>query len=225
VVSDSPFVLFWYWWHWFPLLRLYRRKITVFSASLAAFTIDSSEPEKEGTDLLLSFHDNDHYNSVRKKNSPPKPVSSRKGNKKKTEVVSEAAASNEPCCSLEPGKTQMSSEAEPAKVARSISKEDDTTTSSITSNMSALSLEDDEKAKGEDAQVKTAAQLKKSSPCPCGSGIKYRKCCRTKEKQMNKAHDRSKSRGACSRASIDDDSNSPHEDIEVTLGGFRVLKI
>jgi hypothetical protein len=193
---------------------------------LAAFTIDSSEPEKEGRDLLLSFHDNDHYNSVRKKNSPPKPISSRKGNKKKTELSSEAAAAKETSCSLEPGQTDIYPEAEPTRVDKSNSKQDDATTSSVTSNMSALSLEDDEKAKGEDAQVKTAAQLKKSSPCPCGSGIKYRKCCRTKEKQMNKAFNHSKYREACSRASTnEDDSNSPHGDTEVTQGGFRVLKI
>lgn len=43
-----------------------RRNIVVFSNELAAFTIphaDGGSPA--GSDLLLSYHDNDHYNSVR----------------------------------------------------------------------------------------------------------------------------------------------------------------
>jgi OTU-like cysteine protease/SEC-C motif len=53
--------------------RLYERNVTVFSAALSAYTI---EPDKEptGPDLLLSFHDNDHYNSVRDVASPHPPV-------------------------------------------------------------------------------------------------------------------------------------------------------
>lgn len=38
----------------------------VFSDDLAAFTIPCADDEKPfGSDLLLSYHDNDHYNSVR----------------------------------------------------------------------------------------------------------------------------------------------------------------
>jgi len=58
--------------------RLYRRNITVFSTSLAAFTIDHGHPNKQpaGPDLLVSYHDNDHYNSVRDNNKgkPPPPI-------------------------------------------------------------------------------------------------------------------------------------------------------
>jgi uncharacterized protein YchJ len=47
--------------------RLYHRRISVYSASLSAFTIDHNCPTTSGKDLLLSFHDGDHYNSVRTK--------------------------------------------------------------------------------------------------------------------------------------------------------------
>lgn len=44
---------------------MYSRNITVFSAELAAFTIPHEEEKKpKGPDLLISYHDNDHYNSV-----------------------------------------------------------------------------------------------------------------------------------------------------------------
>uniref|UniRef100_A0A7R9WNB6 Uncharacterized protein n=1 Tax=Craspedostauros australis TaxID=1486917 RepID=A0A7R9WNB6_9STRA len=38
---------------------------------MAAFTIDHGHKHSEGSDLLLSFHDNDHYNSVRLSGSTP----------------------------------------------------------------------------------------------------------------------------------------------------------
>jgi len=46
--------------------RLYRRKVKVFSIT-AAYTIDHDK-NSSGPDLMVSYHDNDHYNSVRGKN-------------------------------------------------------------------------------------------------------------------------------------------------------------
>jgi SEC-C motif len=49
----------------------------VFSASLSAYTIShGSEKPSSGPDLLLSYHDNDHYNSVRLTTPPrlPPPI-------------------------------------------------------------------------------------------------------------------------------------------------------
>lgn len=65
--------------------RLYGRKVTVFSAVLSAYTI---EPDKksDGPDLLVSYHDNDHYNSVRDNKaphrSPPKRTNRKPSNDK-----------------------------------------------------------------------------------------------------------------------------------------------
>ena len=49
---------------------LSRRKITVFSANMAAVTFDHGESESTGPDLLVSFHNNEHYNSVRSMDEP-----------------------------------------------------------------------------------------------------------------------------------------------------------
>lgn len=56
-----------------------RRNITVFSGGLDALTIKhgSEKEPSAGPDLLVSYHDNDHYNSVRNnkdKNLPPPPI-------------------------------------------------------------------------------------------------------------------------------------------------------
>jgi hypothetical protein len=50
--------------------RLYRRNITVFSSVGAAFTIEHGPEKSSGPDLIVSYHDNDHYNSVRNSASP-----------------------------------------------------------------------------------------------------------------------------------------------------------
>ena len=43
----------------------FRRNITVFTADLSAFTIPHGGSKVSGPDLCVSYHDNDHYNSVR----------------------------------------------------------------------------------------------------------------------------------------------------------------
>lgn len=57
----------------FVSMVTHRRKITVFSATLAALTIDHDGKESSGPEIHLSFHDNDHYNSVRDENIQVKP--------------------------------------------------------------------------------------------------------------------------------------------------------
>jgi OTU domain-containing protein 3 len=63
--------------------RLYERKVTVFSAALSAYTIEP-DVKPSGPDILLSFHDNDHYNSVRDEKAPPRPILKRIKEKSKT---------------------------------------------------------------------------------------------------------------------------------------------
>ncbi|GAX12057.1 OTU domain-containing protein 3 [Fistulifera solaris] len=54
--------------------RHYRRNIVVFSAEQAVFTIHhANKGSPSGPDLLLSYHDNDHYNSVRSNASTSAP--------------------------------------------------------------------------------------------------------------------------------------------------------
>ena len=174
------------------LLFTCSRKITVFSATLSAFTIDHGEEDSEGPDLLLSYHDNDHYNSVRDRNSTCKPVDSQLA-KRKT-------------CRKEVNKSNDTNQ----------STEADTT---ITS-MSELSMDD----AGESKKVQKLP-MKKNAQCPCGSNLKYKKCCLAKEKRaarLKRMKENSSDR--------DTNDSSSQEEVKEASGietkcGFRVLNI
>ncbi|KAG7346102.1 OTU-like cysteine protease [Nitzschia inconspicua] len=51
--------------------RLFRRNIRVYQANKTFYTIPYDGPKTRGTDMLVSFHDENHYNSVRDPRSPP----------------------------------------------------------------------------------------------------------------------------------------------------------
>ena len=156
--------------------RLYRRDIVVFSADLAAMTIPhgctkkNSAAAASGHQLLLSYHDNEHYNSVRDNslsNKPPPPI--RTFSKQKS-IDPPAAGEVEQCRDPE-------EESAPSR----------------------MNLQNGIEKKA----------VKRSTPCPCGSNLKYKRCCGSKEKlkraqQMNEL-----------------DVVEP----EILEGGFRVLKI
>jgi hypothetical protein len=59
---------FWLFSH--PAFSINRRDILVFSANLSALTINHGEKKSLGPDLHLSYHDNDHYSSVRDNRAP-----------------------------------------------------------------------------------------------------------------------------------------------------------
>ena len=121
----------------------HRRTITVYSETLKAFTIDHGNTRSLGPSLLVSYHDNDHYNSVRNKFQSPKP--------------SRAIPIG--------NKNQGSSEIE--KVTNSLSE-------------SFISSESD------GIEVSIQKNVKRSAPCPCGSGLRYKKCCLAKQKQATR---------------------------------------
>ena len=57
-------------------MKFNRRNIIVFSAAnLSALTIGHGHEESSGCDLLLSYHDNDHYSSVVDNNRQIQPSS------------------------------------------------------------------------------------------------------------------------------------------------------
>lgn len=74
--------------------RLYERKVTVFSAALSAYSIEPNI-KPSGPDLLVSFHDNDHYNSVRNTNGSPRPPSRRSETKAKEKKDKKASEKEE----------------------------------------------------------------------------------------------------------------------------------
>lgn len=194
-----------------PVVLYSRRKITVFSTTLAAFTIEHGEAESSGSDLLVSFHDNDHYNSVHNNQVPAvKTSAKRKTPKKKSKVNSTTEKSND---------------------TKPIKKQDSTV--STTTSMADLSVED-KKSKDVKAQDKKPkegkpkedkkskeAKPKKNSECLCGSGLKYKKCCFAKEKheaRVQKLKENVSKNGDCAMEEDKDDD-------VVMKGNFRVLQI
>ena len=175
---------------------LSRRKITVFSANMAAFTIDHGESESTGPDLLVSFHDNDHYNSVRNMDEPnPKPPPQRRKDPKQAKKKSKSDSSVD--SENVSGTTETTSGTD--------------TTASTTTSLSELSVEDTK-------EKVAATPVKKGAPCPCGSGRKYKKCCLAKEKHAARI-EKMQSEKSSDCAAEDED-----EDV-VMKGNFRVLQI
>lgn len=172
--------------------RLYRRNVVVFSATLAAFTIEHGHANKSpaGPDLLVSYHDNDHYNSVRDEKmsgKPPAPI--------KTYLKDRYAIS-----------TDFDDEA----------KDDEA--DSFVANAGAEQMSEPQSETPIESNV-PKTRVKKNSACPCGSGIKYKKCCWAKEKHALKLQ---KLRGNDNG----DDNKSEGDDAEHEMNGdFRVLKI
>mmetsp|Transcript_6422 Transcript_6422/g.18347 ORF Transcript_6422/g.18347 Transcript_6422/m.18347 type:complete len:166 (-) Transcript_6422:880-1377(-) len=127
---------------------------------MAAFTIDHGESKSMGPDLLVSFHDNDHYNSVRKKLHPPKPsrikVTPANGQASTIIQINNNTTNNE-CVEQESPEIEC-----------------------VTASLSGLPLSDEAEQTTDTGPTKT---VKRSAPCPCGSGLRYKKCCLAKQKQ------------------------------------------
>ena len=115
-------------------------------------------------DLLLSYHDNDHYNSVHS-------------------IID---------------KSNIDQQSNDDNTTNKDSKTDDSTSSSM-----ALSIKS------------SSRKPRKGADCPCGSGIKYKKCCSAKEKSKSRAAKIREKNGE-----IDEDEKK--DDIG---DGFKVLTI
>jgi hypothetical protein len=155
---------------------------------LSAYTIEPGDEKPNGPDILVSFHDNDHYNSVRDEKSPPKPPPRRN--------ISKGVLSR---------RRQSREQSSDTTVATS------TTTVSTESDMSVevkLSTEMD--------NLHLTKHIKKSAPCPCGSGQRYKKCCHGKDKLASRLE---KLRGG----PADEDTKVNQE--VIMKGNFRVLQI
>jgi hypothetical protein len=169
----------------YPSLNmLFSRDIIVFSAEMAAFTLPHGTGKTTGPDLLVSYHDNDHYNSVRLSGSAtrasPAPI--------------EASSQEAPRKPMTKTKTHQDE----------IEKNSEETESNQDCNLT-------------ESNGNSKQSVKKSAPCPCGSGLKYKQCCLIGEKHAARVKN------------LRDESSCPSSDEEETKtmanGGFRVLHI
>ena len=198
--------------------RRYRRKITVYSATLAAFTIDHDESNLSGPDLLFSYHDNNHYNSVRDEKKKKKNTNNNNNNKTNNKNTKQET-------SQKPAKNDTKSTAAatttnyPTTEQGNGKNNSSTTISTKVSDKSELSANDGGKGGGRKVVVK------KNAPCPCESGLKYKKCCLAKQKsqkRLERLQGMNQSNNDDDSDNNDEDDDYDHEEIN---GAFRVLKI
>jgi hypothetical protein len=133
-----------------------RRTITVYSETLSAFTIDHGDSRSMGSDLLVSYHDNDHYNSVRNKLHPPKPS-----------LVKPPPQNGQTDKRI---KTNEHIDQEPSEIE------------SVTTSLSKSLIS----TAPEKCEIAIQKNIKRSAPCPCGSGLRYKKCCLAKKKHATR---------------------------------------
>eukprot|EP00542_Grammatophora_oceanica_P018469 CAMPEP_0194033046 /NCGR_PEP_ID=MMETSP0009_2-20130614/5857_1 /TAXON_ID=210454 /ORGANISM="Grammatophora oceanica, Strain CCMP 410" /LENGTH=347 /DNA_ID=CAMNT_0038673655 /DNA_START=340 /DNA_END=1383 /DNA_ORIENTATION=+ len=172
--------------------RLYRRNIVVYS-HYAIATIEHGAKKAAGPDLMVSFHDNDHYNSVRdgKRGKPPPPL---KFMPELDDTSSKTKATDEETAS---------------------------TTTELTNTPPQV---DDSKR----LPPKTSKK-KKGGPCPCGSGIKYKECCRKKDKKALSEKAKQRKLDKKNGISCGEDetmmNNNSEEGPRVNEDGLKMLKI
>jgi hypothetical protein len=174
------------------VLRRGRRKVTVFSATLSAYSIEPGDEKPSGPDLLVGFHDNDHYNSVRDEKSPPKPP--KKPNKVKIKEM------------------DMDRQASP----KGFSEASDSTTSTAAASVSDISPDNKLQPSDERPSI-SKTPVKKSAPCPCGSGERYKKCCSVNEKLASRL---GRVKGNSAEPDVKED-----EDEAIMNGNFRIFQI
>jgi SEC-C motif len=203
-----------------------RRNIVVFSANLSALTIEhDSEGIKKpsGPDLLISYHDNQHYNSVRINSlpKPPPPI------KTFVRVTSEDAVEVEVDETDDSDGTasQAQSDGPEASGGTHAEADDDEYASRCGSALG--------RAEESDTDVQLPPRVKKNANCPCGSGLRYKKCCLAKAKHAARVRTlrgpagSSSVNGSSSCGSVADSRSEERDDDdrEELQGGFRVLKI
>lgn len=190
--------------------RMYGRNITVYSATLAVFTIDCDCEEPCGPNMLLSFHSGDHYNSVRQN-------AGNGGNSKNKKGKISRGSSR-----------KLSSYASGGSSRRSLS--DTATTSSTISNSPPTDgLQDTNIVVATVVGIDDVPTVKKNDPCPCGSGRRYKRCCwanvKEEKKEERRRRDR-KNRGYSQDShDLQSGSNSKDRDDEGAVSGFKVLQI
>lgn len=135
--------------------RLYQRSIVVYSAELGSYRIDCDKPK--GPDMMVSYHDNDHYNSVRDSRLSKPPTFVKIHLEQKLDEDAVAERSNQEQEQLvgdppgeAPGSAVRSSEQGPSPMTQG-------------------------QAHG------------KNAPCPCGSKKRYKKCCGPKDRERERA--------------------------------------
>lgn len=200
---------------------------------MSAMSISHGEESSSGPDLLVSYHDNDHYSSVRdnEATTPFQPFemdtstsqtsSVNKSSRVKTKKGKNKKASNHPVDGSKEGSVEESKgesiEDGGSKKSNGVSSTEVSPTEHTTEETTNDPQPEQVPVPGDDElKKKTSRGPRKNAPCPCGSGDKYKKCCWAQER-----HDaRLKKMNA-----VPEDTREPKDEIIEMNGNFRVLQI
>ena len=175
--------------------RHFKRGIKVFSThyGVLRFFVDQEENDDldYSSDLLLSYHGNDHYNSVH-----PIDGSNNRGQRQQS---IEGRQHHHPTRSRKNVKSKRTTDFDNNEEEEE-EEEEKSKTKSITSK--------------DNTKKKNRAPTK-GSPCPCGSGRTYKKCCLATEKAKKRL----------ANMTTNEDGDKDDEKKEDFIGEFKVLNI
>ena len=219
-----------------------RRTITIFSPT-GAFSIESGHDEESGDKLLLSYHDNGHYNSVRDENVEIKPISNciavtnvtedenalnggRRKKKKKTKANTKSSRMGEGDCDEERKESGGCEASDAFANVNDESREEhssDRVEQYCETNHAKTPTKEE---KAENSKRPVVLHVRKNDPCSCGSGLRYKKCCLAVEKSKIRTAKWKERHRLDAGFEEEGAGGDEDKDKEVNLDSpFRVLKI
>jgi hypothetical protein len=203
-----------------------RRRIILFSADLNALNFDPMTDKGgkcvlSGPNLLLSYHDNEHYNSIRDTSikfiSFERSVYVKHSSSISTNIDTVDALSDKDDVAIDDnldGEVEVSVVPEDGRDSlgsiddRDIEARVGPTRDPVEQQMSPTTT---------GKQTPTNNRITNNALCPCGTGLRYKRCCRIKEKQAARLQSRGQT--AVEKSTMDNARCSPVEH------KFRVLTI
>jgi len=196
--------------------RYYGRTITVYSPT-GAFSIESGHDEETGDKLLLSYHGQDHYNSIRDENTKIKPMTIPTDKKYKPKKKKSSGDGGDE-------KKDDVGDAVDLPVAEE-EKREDQKDAGVSNENKGENLARESTGDNSDQHGRRPERiLRKNDPCHCGSGLRYKKCCLVTEKSKARAA-KWKENNRISGDGGDGESEGGGEEVEEVGGTFRFLKI
>ncbi len=188
--------------------RLYRRNITIFSSS-GAYNIGVGDGVRPlGPDLLLSYHENSHYNCVYVNEGNDVPA---------MENTTGKIAKRPSITKGRPDRNRKTRQEQEEHIMNS----DDENDGSLKQALKASAPSSVSVSK---RNIKVDSQ-KRNDLCACGSGRKYKKCCLAAEKSRLRLQRLREKHGLDSDDRKHSDSSSYTREVDKLGGEFNILTI
>ena len=194
---------------------------------MSAMSISHGEGSPSGPDLLVSYHDNDHYSSVRdnKASVPFQPFEMDTDNSKGITSNNSNNTRGKKKSKSKKGSSRSAEANKEDPVENDKDGADMVATKAVTSPTELLEnvkeVTADEPQSEQVPEQETSKKVRgprKNSPCPCGSGKKYKKCCWAQERHQGRLK-------TMKDNTEDTVEEGPKDESFEMNGNFRVLQI